>query len=431
MKVHLHPISEISVPDRRDRSELGDIDGLAASIQRVGLINPLTIKSDGTLIAGERRLTALVQLGHSEAPCRYYEDLSPEDQRLIELDENIKRKQLTWQEEARAITDFHRLCGSETQEQTAERIGMSPAYISNALMVARELDKPESRIRGASSIRSAYNIIARGMQRLVDTELSQLIEVEATVPVNKEDPLPAEPKVRSAKSDIKVASFLEFASTYSGRKFNFLHCDFPYGIGHHKSEQGGRDRQDTYIDDPQTYWRLTKALVENLDRLLFPSAHVIFWFSKTHEETTRAYINKNAPSLEIFDHPLIWHKSDNKGIVSDPNRRPRHVYETALFMSRGDRHIVKVKSDLYPCPTAGLHQSAKPVPMLKHFFEMVVDDMSEVLDPTCGGGSSLCAAEALGAKRVFGMDINPDFVLDAQAALQRQRQLEAAAQVVL
>ena len=48
--------------------------------------------------------------------------------------------------------------------------------------------------------------------------------------------------------------------------------------------------------------------------------------------------------------------------------------------------------------------------MLKHFFEMFVDDLTEILDPTCGSGSALAAAKNLGAKRLVGMDVNEDHV---------------------
>jgi ParB-like nuclease domain len=50
-------ISEIKIGDRC-RKELGDIDELASSIAEVGLLHKIVIRSDGVLIAGERRLTA-------------------------------------------------------------------------------------------------------------------------------------------------------------------------------------------------------------------------------------------------------------------------------------------------------------------------------------------------------------------------------------
>jgi ParB family chromosome partitioning protein len=42
---------------------MGDIGGLAASMEELGLLQPIVVTPDGTLIAGERRLRAALQLG--------------------------------------------------------------------------------------------------------------------------------------------------------------------------------------------------------------------------------------------------------------------------------------------------------------------------------------------------------------------------------
>jgi N6-adenosine-specific RNA methylase IME4 len=60
-------IDEIIV-GKRHRSDLGDIDGLAASIADIGLMHPMVIRPDGTLIAGERRIEAVKLLGWTEIP---------------------------------------------------------------------------------------------------------------------------------------------------------------------------------------------------------------------------------------------------------------------------------------------------------------------------------------------------------------------------
>ena len=48
---------------KRHRIDLGDIDTLAASIDRDGLLQPLTITIDGVLVCGARRLAAIKMLG--------------------------------------------------------------------------------------------------------------------------------------------------------------------------------------------------------------------------------------------------------------------------------------------------------------------------------------------------------------------------------
>jgi ParB family transcriptional regulator, chromosome partitioning protein len=42
----------------RHRRDLGDIEGLAASIAEVGLLTPITVDENGRMLAGARRLAA-------------------------------------------------------------------------------------------------------------------------------------------------------------------------------------------------------------------------------------------------------------------------------------------------------------------------------------------------------------------------------------
>ena len=61
------PIDAIRVGPRH-RKDLGDIPALAASMAELGLLQPIVIRPDGTLIAGERRLRAAKQLAWEAIP---------------------------------------------------------------------------------------------------------------------------------------------------------------------------------------------------------------------------------------------------------------------------------------------------------------------------------------------------------------------------
>jgi excisionase family DNA binding protein len=58
----------IGVCHRRD---LGDIEGLAASIAALGLLHPIVVRPDGRLIAGKRRLRAAKLLGWADERISY------------------------------------------------------------------------------------------------------------------------------------------------------------------------------------------------------------------------------------------------------------------------------------------------------------------------------------------------------------------------
>ena len=65
-------IDEIRV-GRRHRRDLGDIGQLAASIADVGLLHPITVDQNGTLLAGARRFAACKQLGWTHVPINVVE----------------------------------------------------------------------------------------------------------------------------------------------------------------------------------------------------------------------------------------------------------------------------------------------------------------------------------------------------------------------
>jgi hypothetical protein len=229
------------------------------------------------------------------------------------------------------------------------------------------------------------------------------------------------------KSEIPIitADFTEWAPTYTGPKFNFIHCDFPYGINTDKRQQGNIiDVQVGYDDGPETYWRLLGVLCDNLDRICAESAHIMFWFSMPALSTTPDDSTNYADTLAFFkEHsdfkidplPLIWVRFDNKGLVPDAMRGPRRVYETCLFGSRGDRKIFKVVQNACYKPTdkSEDHPTAKPYDMLREFFPMFVDGNTKMLDPTCGSGMALRAAKSLSATYVLGIENDPNFVKGA------------------
>jgi ParB/Sulfiredoxin domain len=61
------PIDQIRIGERH-RRDLGDIAGLAESIEDVGLLHPITVDQHGHLLAGARRLAAYKWLGWTEIP---------------------------------------------------------------------------------------------------------------------------------------------------------------------------------------------------------------------------------------------------------------------------------------------------------------------------------------------------------------------------
>jgi len=441
--------------DERQRRKLEPDPYLQSSIKRVGLINPLIVKKDFQLVAGERRYEACKAIGKASVPVRWFEDLSTDEASLIELEENIKRKELTWQDLTLAIAEYHRvhikLDPEWNQRRSAEALSLDPGHVSTTLLVAAHMK--DQRVANATNQTEARNLIRRRNERANDAELNSLAEHARTlfaqaaqpqvgmpnggpslVPPLEAAPPPAVWSAEAVRNTILEANFLEWVREYKGRPFNFIHCDFPYGVnvfdgsGYFKTED-----MESYADDPDVFWTLTEALVKHADKLMSASAHLIFWLTPKPQVMMRSLqMLTSISNLQFYPYPLVWHKSDLTGIVGDSQRWPRHTYEAALFAYRGKRPLIHTVPDSYSGPgDRKLHPATKPEPMLRHFFSSLVDEHTRLFDPTCGSGAALRAAESLGAKpeNVLGLEMEPRFVQNARDALHHAR-LNATAHVL-
>lgn len=409
-----YPIGAITVAPGRQRRTLNNIEELAESISRLGLINPITLQRDGTLIAGERRLTACRLLGFTDIPAQFADDLSLYDLKSIELEENVKRENLTWQEEANALAELHQhkleADPAWTQANTADSVGISQQYVHKLLSVAKELTN--EKVAGADKLSAAFNLVARSTERRKANALAGVgavfMEPAAGTSEDGETSLAPTP----APVPLMNTSFHDWQPAYDGPKFNLIHCDFPYGINVADSPRQNSALTDHYEDSPDVYWALLSRLRAAMDNVVADSAHLVFWFSMDFYCETVQELTRMGWTVNPF--PLIWHKSDNAGIAPDPQRWPRRTYETALVASRGDRKLTSVgaRSNSFAFPGTrvdAVHISEKPKPVLQHFLSPYCDEYSIVLDPTCGSGGAIAVAEDLGAMSALGLELSQEF----------------------
>jgi len=120
-------ISAIKIGERK--RDLGDVSSLAQSINDLGLLNPITILQDGTLIAGYHRLHACKQLGWDEIEANVV-DLDTLHAELAEIDENLIRNELHWFDRDKQLTrrkEIYEALHPETKSGIAQAIGMNRA----------------------------------------------------------------------------------------------------------------------------------------------------------------------------------------------------------------------------------------------------------------------------------------------------------------
>ena len=175
-------ISEIKInPGRRDTQQR-NVEELARSIAAVGLMNPITVTQDNTLIAGLHRLEAAKLLGWTEIECTV-SDADGLQAELAEIDENFVRAGLSHRELGDLLLrrkELYEAIHPETRqgqrngqtakndkltvlaakpfsEDTADKLGISKRTVERLVQTAANLT-PEAK----KTIRDAGDKITKG-----------------------------------------------------------------------------------------------------------------------------------------------------------------------------------------------------------------------------------------------------------------------------
>lgn len=428
--------------ERRQR-EVFTIDDLVLSIPQRGQLQPIIVRPftevEGfqfKLIAGERRLTTFLEhpeFGQVQATIRDTADAA--ELETVELEENIRRQDLAWTERVEAVLRIHEHQVAANPKwsltNTADYLGEIYRTVHRQIMVAKAIREGNTKVADANGWDPAYTILEAQNSRKREHATAALNEdiAGSFQPLSSYAPgdvktiqSAAATAISQGKTEILALPAAEspvpilnldcipWMNDYRGVPFNFFHCDFPYGINYDEMDQANLEKQGSYEDSPEVYFSILDAFCKNLNRLISVEAHGIFWFSTKMWDETHDFFRKNAPDLWIQDVPLVWLKSDNRGILADPRRRPRNITEFALLITRGDRKIVKPVSNAYSAPTSKtIHGSEKPVPVLKHFFSMLVDENTRMIDPTSGSANSLIAALDFRPASMLGLEKDSTF----------------------
>ncbi len=146
-----HPRMRIAdiIIGKRYRQDIGDIAELAKSIREVGLLHPIVITPDRRLIAGQRRLKALEELGWAEVPVHIAEGLA--DALLClraERDENKFRKEFTPSEAVAIVKALEKL--EKPKAATRRREGSTKGGKASAAKKRQETNEGPGKFPGPS-----------------------------------------------------------------------------------------------------------------------------------------------------------------------------------------------------------------------------------------------------------------------------------------
>ena len=401
--MHTIKLSEIIIKPERQRQEFDPeaLQELKNSIEDGQLLHPPVLRREGqswVLVAGERRLEAIseiFELGGSFkhngevfadgiVPFTNIGELTLLEAEEAELDENLKRRDLTWQEHAAAVARLHALRSAQKEVKRAEAIEVSggasspatPAHtiadtaeeltgrrddsyqdtVRKEIIVAKHLDNPA--IAKAKSADEAFKILKREEERNRNIELAKVVGAS----------------FNADKHTLLNINCLEYmADPANAGKFDVILTDPPYGMGAQDFGDGGGkfDGIEHHYDDSYESWQ--KLMSGHFEG----SAHIPGWCELSYriaKPQAHAYVFCDIDRFHelksmmqdagwyVFRTPLINHKV-NSSRVPLPDQGPRRQYEVLLYAIKGKKPVTHIYPDVIS--TTGdenmSHGAQKPV----------------------------------------------------------------------
>lgn len=445
-------LDKIVIKAERQRQEFDPqaLQDLVSSIEATGLMHPIVLRQEGpdlVLVAGERRLKAMTQiyeLGGSFKcdgetviegliPYSNLGELSLLDAEEAELDENLKRKDLTWQEHAAAVARLHKLRQDQKdviwQNAPEDAVPQQQSYADTALeilgkseggyqdtvrkeiLVSKHLANPA--VAKAKSADEAFKILKKQEEAAKNVELARTVGASFNADLH-------------TLLNVNCLAFMaECAEGPEEGKFDVILTDPPYGMGADQfGDAGGKlaGIEHRYDDSPEA-WRDLMGLWTTLSyEVCKPQAHAYVFCDIDMFHELKALMQK--AGWYVFRTPLINHKM-NSGRVPLPDQGPRRQYEIILYAIKGKKQTTHIYPDVISTSADEnfSHGAQKPVALYQNLLQRSVRPGDRVLDTFAGSGTIFEAANGFKCAAT-GTELNPEYYGMCLARIARCKALE-------
>lgn len=418
--VHTVKFSEITIHTNRQRKDFDPeaLTDLGNSISQVGLLHAPVMRETPlglVLVAGERRLRAMetiwllgdgiryngVLLPPYEVPFVTLGELSPLEAEEAELDENLKRRDLTWQERSEALGRLHQLRlaqANQAGESHSVRDTLTEVETTDytqdrqALLLAEHLDNPV--VANAPNIKEAFKALKRQEEQRKSVALAEQVGKN----------------YNSSVHTLVHADCLEWMKGCPDNSFDVLLWDPPYGMGADKFGDGGGKLVNSvhqYDDSHQNWFKLMRQACEAGYRIAKNEAHAYIFCD--FEKFAELKLIMEKAGWDVFRTPLIIHKLGS-GRVPRPDHGPRRQWEMCLYAIKGNKPVTGIYSDVIPCKLEEnlTHGANKPVELYVDLLRRSVRPGDCVLDAFAGSGTIFPSAHQC---KVYatGIEVNPEY----------------------
>lgn len=444
------PIDSIFIGSRR-RKDYGNIDELARSMKENGQITAITVAppneealADPTysgqpwiLVAGGRRIEAARRAGFTSIRALDREHIDPLQLRVLELAENLDRKEMSFLEQVNAKQEMFLLRKEQnpeiTQAEVAREIGETPANFSRDLNVAEAIT-----VRPELASASSKKAVLRAARQISHLEARVARNVLSQTSVGEEVSTGGGNLVSDLARRMVTADARTWLRQQTEGRFDLILTDPPYGIDHYS--QGHKTRDDSsaglseYDDSEAVSLDLYADMVPQMIRVTKPEGWIICFQAEANYNYLRklfedcclvhyeyrenpnngvcpAYYEGGASCRfgRVEEPRWIWYRPNSQNNPRLPELHAKNVYEHILVFNRGEGKLLR------PCPNllsydaeygSRIHAMQKPVDLLKDIISRVTLHGESVADPFFGSGSTLVAAAQL-ARDFWGCEQNP------------------------
>lgn len=408
-------ITKIKVKENRQRQEFDPValQELADSIEKNGLLHPVILRRGDTardehpddfwLVAGERRIKAISNIYELD-DCFFFNGMTVPDGTVpytllsqldelaaeeAELEENFRRKDLTWQEHAAATERLHQLRLKQkgqhhTITELAKEIkGRGDGYyreeVRQDLILAKNLDNPA--VAKAKTAKEAIKVLKSEERK--QTIIGKAAEIQAET---------LKTQHRLLKGDC-----LEMMQQLirDGESFDVILTDPPYGMGAESfGDAAGRMNTINHkYDDSLSSWGDLMNRWSALTYILAkPQAHAYVFCDIDNYHSLKEMMQ--AAGWYVHRTPLIYHKTDG-GRVPLPDIGPRRCWEMCLYAIKGKKPVTHIFPDVFAA-TADTnlgHGAQKPVAAYHNLLLRSCHPGDKILDTFCGTGTIFPAAQ--------------------------------------
>jgi len=413
-------IEDIEV-GKRFRVEMGDIEALAASITKDGLVQPIAIFKNPEagrpykLIAGGRRYRAIEFIKSREniefITCRLYEHkLSELELRLLEFAENLFRKDLNWQEDVdlkeRILNLQQRIHGVKVSTaknapgysltDMVKMTGKSKSSLSEDIQLSKTMKSlPEVNWQQFETKEDARKALRTAKKKVI--QATDAKKAKASLGTG-------ESLKKKIIDSYHVMDFFEGVKKIGDSTIDLVELDPPYSIDIENLKKGYAYTGYNEIDSIN-YPDFMRRVFFECYRVLKPNSWMLCWFAPEpwfdyiHLWLLEAgFKNKRMPAIWIKGEENDAHVVEKtSGQTMQPDRSLANGYEMFFCARKGVPLLAKPGSTNTfghkPIPAQlKVHPTERPIEMMTDILTTFAQPNSNILVPFAGSGNTLIAA---------------------------------------